>query len=86
MDLHDFLNVRRVFRTMAREWGCPVWMVRRTIRRTIHKSWEKAMFDPEERSLWEQFFPEGKPTPEQYILWLGRAHEKGEEMPHLLNE
>lgn len=84
MNLHDFLNVRRVLRTMAAEWDCPVWVVRRAIRRSIDQSWEKAMSDPEAKALRDKYFPNGKPTPAQYILRLGHAQEKGEEVPHLL--
>lgn len=86
MDLHDFLNVQRVFRSMAAEWECPVWVVKRIIRRTIDQSWENAQSDPEAKAIWDQYFPTGKPTPGQYILWLGRAHEKGEIVPYLLKE
>lgn len=86
MDLHDYLNVRRVFRTMAAEWGCPVWLIKWMLRRMIDKSWEKAMSDPEEKALWDKYFPCGKPTPVQYILLLGHAHEKGEEIPLLLKK
>lgn len=86
MDLHDYLNVRRVFRTMASEWKCPVWVVKLTIRRMINHSWEKALANPEEKALWNTYFPNGKPTPDQYILLLGHAHERGEEIPFLLKE
>ena len=86
MDLHDFFNVQRVFQTMAAEWGCPVWLVKRMIRRVIDQSWEKAMSDPEEKALWDKYFPSGKPTPNQYILRLGHAHENGEDVPFLLGE
>lgn len=52
----------------------------------IDESWEKAMSDPEEKALWDKYFPCGKPTPVQYILLLGHAHEKGEEIPLLLKK
>lgn len=86
MDLHDFLNVRRVFRTMAKEWGCPVWMVRRIMRQTIDRSWNQAADNPELKGLWNAYFPDGKPTPDQYILRLGHAYENGEEVPYLLRD
>jgi len=86
MDLHDYLNVRRVFRAMASEWKCPVWVVKLTIRRTINQCWEKALSDPEEKARWDQYFPDGKPTPDQYILMMGHAYERGEEVPFLLKE
>ena len=86
MDLHDYRNVRRVFRTMASEWKCPVWVVKLTVRRMINQCWEKARSDPEEKALWDQYFPDGKPTPDQYILMLGNAHERGEDVPFLLKE
>lgn len=86
MDLHDYLNVRRVFRTMASEWKCPVWVVKLIIRRMINESWERVMSHPEEKALWEKYFPNGKPTPDQYILLLGHAHERGEEIPFLFQK
>ena len=81
MTLHDYLNVRRVLGTLAAELNCPVWVVRVTIRRTIALSWEKSQLMPGEKPLWEKYFPKGKPTPEQYILRLGRAYEAGEGRP-----
>ena len=85
LDLHDFMNVQRVFRTLAAEWGCPVWAVKRTIRRIIDQNWERAMSDPEAKAMWDAYFPTGKPTPDQYILRLGNAHENGEDMPFFIN-
>ena len=84
MDLHDYMNVRRVLRTLASRWNCPVWAVKILIRRTINEHWEKALSDPEEKALWDRYFPHGKPTPQQYILLLGHALESGEEIPFLL--
>ena len=86
MDLHDFLNVRRVFRTMAAEWKCPVWIVKKAIRRSINQTWERAMSNLEEKALLNKYFPDGKPTPEEYILRLGHAHETGEDVPFLLKD
>lgn len=84
MYFHDSLNVQRVFRTMAAEWKCPVWFVKITVQKHIDESWEMSMHDPEKLARWNQFFPDGKPTAEQYILRLGRAHEKGENVPNLI--
>ena len=83
--LHEWMNVRRVFRRMAAEWKCPVWAVKLTIRKTIDEAWAKAQGDPEVKELWNRYFPDGKPTPSQYILLLGRAKENGETVPYLLN-
>ena len=86
MDLHDSRNVQRVFRMLGRQWGRPVWMVKRMIQEAIDKNWEAMQSDPEARILWERYFPDGKPTAEQYIYWLGKAHENGEETPYLLKD
>lgn len=86
MNLRNYLNVQRVFRTMATEWKCPAWLVKRTIRKIIDQNWNRAMSNPEGKALWIKYFPKGKPTPEQYILRLGHAHETGEEVPFLLSE
>ena len=86
MNLHDKRNVQRVFRAMAADWNCPVGMVKVILQRTIDRNWEKAMLDGEKKALWDKYFPKGKPTPDQYILWLGRAHDKGEDVPYLLNK
>lgn len=86
MDLRDFWNVQRVLRRMAKDCGHPVWMIKRIIQDSINKSWELAQFDPEEKALWDKYFPNGKPTTEQYILHLGHAKERGEEMPYLLKD
>lgn len=84
MDSHDRRNVQRIIRLLAREWNCPTWRVTHIIQQSIDKSWGIAMLDPERKALWDQYFPDGKPTPEQYILWLGHAHERNETMPYLL--
>ena len=86
MDLHDYLNVRRVLRLMAKKWGCPVWVVKRTVQQIIDRNWENALSDPEEKVLWSKYFPDGKPTTEQYVLRLGHAHERGEDVPFLLKD
>jgi len=83
MDLHDYLNVRRVLRTLASQWNCPVWAAKILIRRTINTHWEEALSDPEKKALLDKYFPNGKPTPQQYILLLGHAYETGEEIPFL---
>ena len=84
MNLHDYLNVRRVLRSMAKDWNCPVRAVKRTIQRCIDESWEVALSDPVKKALWDKYFPKGKPSPDQYILRLGHAHEIGEDVPFLL--
>lgn len=84
MKIREFLNVRRVLRTIAAQWECPVNEAKGRIRLAIDRSWEMAQSDPEEKAVLDFYFPQGKPTPEQYILRLGRAHEQGEEVPGLL--
>lgn len=84
MDLHDYLNVRRVLKLLGREWNCPVWLVKLTIQRTLDDTWAKAEADPELAALLDRYFPDGKPSPVGYILRLGHAHETGEEVPYLL--
>ena len=85
MDAHERRNVNRVLRTMAREWRCPEWMVRRTIQNAIDQSWESSMQNPEAKAVWCKYFPDGKPTLEEYILFQGRKFENGEEMPTILD-
>lgn len=84
MDLHDALNLQRVYWTLAAQWGCPVWRVDQIIRQAIAQSWEKTESDPQAMALWLKYFPSGKPTPKQYILLLGHAHEQREDIPPLL--
>ena len=86
MNLQDYLNVQRVFKLLAAEWKCPVWLVKITIRRMIKQSWDRAMSNPEEKALLDRYFPKGKPTPSQYICRLGHAHETGEEIPFFFKE
>jgi len=84
MNLHDYLNVRRVLKMLGRQWKCPVWVVKLTIQRCLDETWANAQGDPEATELLNKYFPEGKPSPEGYILRLGRAHETGENVPYLL--
>lgn len=86
MTLHDYRNVRRTFRMLAAMWDCPVWAVKGLLRRIIDECWTRDQSNPEARDLWKQYFPEGKPTPTQYILRLGRAKETGEQIPYLLRD
>ena len=86
MNISNYLNVQRVLRTIATEWGCSVRKVKRTVQRVIDQSWEKAAYDAEAKALLDKYFPSGKPTTEQYILRLGLAHENGENVPYLLND
>ena len=84
MDLHDFLNVRRVLKLLAREWGMPVILVKARIQRSLDETWDNAQGEPDAAARLAKYFPEGKPTPEGYILRLGHAYEKGEDVPYLL--
>ena len=86
MRLRDFMNVQRVYRTLSAKWGCPIWMVKKMIRHTIEKGWEKAQADSEAKSLWDKYFPLGKPTPNQYIERLGHARENKENIPFFFYE
>ena len=86
MDQNDSRNVRRVLRHLSSEWRCPVWAVERTLQENIDRCWEKAMLKPEDKALWDKYFPDGKPTAQQYVLWLGRAHENREHVPYLLKD
>ena len=86
MDAHDRLNVNRVLRRMSKEWRVPVWKVEQIIQENIEKTWAYALSDPEHQKLLDRYFPEGKPTPEQYILLLGHAHERKEHIPFLMKE
>ena len=86
MDSQDRRNVQRIIRVLAKDWKCPTWNVIRIIQQEIDRNWEKSMQDQEKKALWDQYFPDGKPTSELYILWLGRAHERGETMPYLFTD
>ena len=86
MEYCDYQNVQNILRVLAEAWECPVQAVKEVIQKLIDESWEAAILIPEKRRVWDQHFPDGKPTAEQYILWLGKAHERGEEVPYLLGE
>ena len=85
VDQHDQRNIQRILKGIAAAQGVPVWVIRFTIRKAIAGAWERSRSDPEAAALWEQYFPGGRqPTVDEYILRLGRAHERGEEVPYLL--
>ena len=86
MDSQDYTNIQRVLRTTAEELGCPDWLIKHVIQQNIDRSWEAAKSDPEARARWDEYFPNGKPTPEEYILLLGHALEKREEVPNFFCE
>ena len=86
MDLHDRRNIERVKRWIAKKWNLPLWRVSLIIQGAIDHSWEIAMLDPEKKALWDKYFPDGKPTSDEYILWLGHAYERGETMPYLFED
>ncbi len=85
MDTHDRANVNRVLRHLSQEWGQPVWKVKHIIQQSIDQSWAEAMLDANKKALWEKYFPDEKPSSEQYILLLGHAHEHNEDIPYLLD-
>ena len=84
MDHQDARRVRRVLRTIAAQWGYPVWKVESTIAQSIDQAWEDSQNDPTMKARWDYYFPNGKPTPQEFILRLGRAQETGENIPYLL--
>ena len=86
MDLHDYSNIKRVLRNLSREWRVPTWKVEQIVQEVIDKTWEKAIDDPEHKILLDTYFPTGKPTPQQYILRLGQAHERNEYIPLFLED
>lgn len=86
MNAHDRTNVNRVLQHLSREWMQPVWKVIHLIQQSIDRSWEEAMLDADKKALWDRYFPNGKPTPEEYILLLGHAHEENVDIPYLLKE
>lgn len=83
MDICESRNVHRVFQALSAQWGCPIWLVKRFIKFNIDESYENAKFDPEAQVRWDTYFPNGKPTPDQYVLRLGKAYENGEDIPLL---
>ena len=86
MDLYDVANMRRVLRTMSKEWRVPVWKVEQIIQESIDRTWERAKLNPERQQLLDQYFPNGKPTPFAYILRMGQAHERHEYIPPLMED
>lgn len=86
MTAHETRNVRRTLRLLSSRWGYPVWLVERTIQQSIDECWQTAQNDPGEKALWDKYFPNGKPTAQEYILLLGNAHENGQHVPRLLKD
>lgn len=85
MNLHDYLNVRKVFRIMAAEWDCPVWVAKCVVQYSIDQKWKTAVYDSQLNAHLHKYFPDGKPTVDQYILRLHRARKNGEDVPFLLS-
>lgn len=86
MDAHDHDNVQVILWLMAQQYGCTVRDFTVTFQQMIDRNWENARSDPEEKAHWDKYFPDGKPTTEQYILCLGHAHERNEELPYFFKE
>ncbi len=86
MDLHDYSNVKRVLRNLSKKWRVPIWKAEQIVQDVIDKTWEKSIYDPKQKTLLDTYFPAGKPTPQQYILRLGQAHERNEYIPLFLED
>ena len=84
MNPQERKKVNGVLRVMSKQWGIPVWKTEQIIQEKIDKTWKIAMLEPDRKVLLDKYFPDGKPTPQEYILRLGHAHETEEDVPFLL--
>ena len=82
MDARERRNVKRAMRLIGKDFNLPEWKVPQFLQQFIDHSWARAEVDPAHKALLDQYFPGGKPTPEEYILLLGRAEERGEKLPY----
>ena len=86
MDKHTKANVMRVLRRLGREWGMYPEQVYRHIQQLIDESWTNSMAQGNEKKheLWLRYFPNGKPTVEEYFIWYAGEQEAGRQPPYLL--
>ena len=68
MTFKDYLRVQAVLRATAAREGISVAEVKRNIQEAIDAAWA----DPAGREAQQELFPEGKPTPEEMIVRLGK--------------
>lgn len=66
MTIKERIRARKVIRTVAQREGIPPAEVRQKIQESIDEAW--ACQDPGVRWKQLQLFPEGKPTPEEFIV------------------
>lgn len=64
---------KNIFQAIAKQYGTTPEEVRREIQASIDEAWSTADLAVMKRQ--RELFPDGKPTPEQFILTLA-AHEK----------
>ena len=86
MGYYDDSKIQNMYQIITEKTGQPEWLVGIILCYGIERSWEIAEQDLELKILWEKYFPKGKPTPEEYLLWLAQAQESGEDIPFLLRE
>lgn len=85
MTLKEKTKAQQILKVLAAKDGVPVWYVRRSIQETIDDAWARAQQDPDLKATWTTYFPSGqKPTPEEFIVHLGRRISAGEDPPYLL--
>jgi len=70
MKIVDTFKGKSAIRASARRAGVPLEIYRKEIQAAIDAAWESA--DPEIRRRQRELFPEGKPSPEHFIVTVAK--------------
>lgn len=77
MKLRDKIRARQTIRTTARRFGISPAQSRADMQQAIDVGWERSQNDPEAKAYWQQLFPAGKPTVEEFIAVMCNKLKEG---------
>ena len=66
-------------RLAAAQFGKTEAEFRSVMRKSLDDTWEKSRSDPELKIIWDFYFPNGKPSVEEFFVHLATVSGYGEE-------
>ena len=70
MKLKDKIRAKQTIRATGRHFGVSPAQSRAEMQAAIDAGWENSRSDPAAKAYWQQLFPAGKPTVEEFIAVL----------------
>ena len=77
MKWNDKIRAKKTIRATSRHFGVSPAQSRAEMQQAIDIGWERSQNDPAAKAYWQQLFPAGKPTVEEFIAVLGNRVRNG---------